>query len=384
VANTVYVADGEYIFEMTDSYGDGLCCGYGEGGFEIFVNDVKVENSITFDFRYNADLSFEVVGNIETPASFDGGGYNGDPGGGCENKVERYLSPNSGGGTYTGSNEVVVEFRYDDKPIETRWRSKGEDGTFISGTCLGFFSQPGVVVRRTVYLKAGSLYQLTIWDPDGICCGNGEGGGFSITVNGEPIAMESTPEFTSRTEEWFSFSDPARRLDVPLRRLEDDIPILEVAGVALLAFGRRRLRAPIRGRLSDGAKAFMAAQQQENYGKEIVVASSARRMLQEGAAESGFGLQVNLKDEIASDSDSQGTGSGSQMAAALLVLTVLAAGCGLGFSFFTKEARKQDKEEDIVKHHSSAASGYTYASQCSANSSNYYEYPSCSGRGRIT
>jgi hypothetical protein len=346
--------------EVDEGYGGG---GGGGGGI---VEDSPIEGGVS-------------VGGGNMVAS------GGDAGGGCVNPTEVYNLPNSGEGQYTGSNKIVISIHYDDYPSESGWSIK-KGGDYITGLCTGFFSTRDIIVANTVYVADGQyIFEMTDSYGDGLCCGYGEGG-FEIFVNDVKVENSITFDFRYNVDLTFDVSGgtAARRLDVPLRRLEDDIPILEVAGVALLAFGRRRLRAPIRGRLSDGAKAFMAAQQQDNYGKEIVVASSAQRMLQEGAAESGFGLQVNLKDEVASDSDSQGTGSGSQMGAALLVLTVLAAGCGLGFFFFTKEARKKDKEEDIVKHYSSAASVDTYASQCSANSSNYYEYPSCSGRGRIT
>jgi hypothetical protein len=104
-------------------------------------------------------------------------------------------------------------------------------------------------------------------------------------------------------------------------------------------------------------------------------------MLQDGAGQGGFGLQIALKDDLTSESDIQGSGSGSQMAVAVLVLIVLAGGCGLGFLFFTRRSRKEVNVEDNVKHHrSSDASVDTYASQCSANASSNYDCPSHRGR----
>jgi hypothetical protein len=312
----------------------------------------------------------------------------GDPGNGCVNPEELYTNPD-GEGQYTGNNKIMIEIHYDDYPSESGWTIRQSGGDYITGLCTGFFSTQDVIVANTVYVAAGAyIFEMTDNYGDGLCCGYGEGG-FNIYVNDVIVENDITFDFTYSVQLNFDVVDisagRARRLDDPMRRLEDEIPVLEVDGVALLAFGRRRLRAPIRGLLTgDGAKAFMAAQQHQYNGKEAVVGASTHRMLQDGAAESGFGLQINLKDELASDSDSQGSGSGSQMAVAVLVLIVLTGGCGLGFFFCTRRARNKDKEEDIVKHHSSAASVDTYASQCSVNSSSEYEYPSNRERGRIT
>jgi hypothetical protein len=61
----------------------------------------------------------------------------------------------------------------------------------------------------------------------------------------------------------------------------------------------RRLRAPIRGLLtSDDVKALMAAQQsRDESGVSVVsvVTDSSQRMLQDGAAQSEFGLEVGLQ-----------------------------------------------------------------------------------------
>jgi hypothetical protein len=306
----------------------------------------------------------------------------GSPGNGCVNPPEMYTQPNEDETYGGGQNKIVIEIHYDDFPEESGWTIRRGGGTndYITGSCTGFFTTQDVVVVNTVYVSDGPyIFEMTDSNGDGLCCGHGEGG-FNLTVNDVKVENSITFDFTYNVDLTFNVSGGgARRLDTPIRRL--DIPILQVEGVALLAFGRRRLRAPIRGLLSgDGV-----AQQQENDGNEIAIAASTLRMLQDGAAQSGFGLPINLQDDLASDFNSQGSGSESQMALAVLVLTVLAGGCGLGFLFYTRRAREEDKEEDIiVKHHISAASIDTYASQCSMDSSSHYEYPSYRGRGRIT
>jgi hypothetical protein len=307
----------------------------------------------------------------------------GDPGNGCVNPEELYDVPMYPLGPYTGDNAVKIEIHYDNYPSESGWTIKElTSGDYITGLCTGFFSTQDVVVSNTVYVAPGLyIFEMTDSYGDGLCCGYGEGS-FTLFVNDVEVRNDITFDFQYAVSLTFDVG-MGRRLE-DTRRLED-IPILEVEGVALLAFGRRRLRAPIRGLLTGNSlKAFIAAQQQENNVGEIVVGASAQRMLQDGGSQSGFGLQIELKDDLEGDSNIQGSGGSSQIAVAVIVLIFLAGGCGLGLLFSTRRGRKEDKEEDIVKHHSSAASVGTYASsQCSANASSTYEYPSDRGRGRI-
>jgi hypothetical protein len=173
---------------------------------------------------------------------------------------------------------------------------------------------------------------------------------------------------------------------------------LRIDGVAILAFGKaslmpssaptsapvgRRLRAvPIRGLIKgDDVKAFMAAQQQQNNNNEVsvVAGSPVQRMLQAGAAQSEFGLEVGLQGingvPITSQDDSS---DGSPIIVAVVILILLAGGCGLGFCFLTK--RRSRKEEikrsiNVNQHHhqqhGSNGSVGTYPSQRSMYSDQY-------------
>jgi hypothetical protein len=398
----MYVAD---VLSMTISQPGGSATGtsaISAGSTDPMTNkvcedgicSVKTQLSTKFFSRVIPDTiatipDEEIVAPIQEVSSIPGGSSvgdgnivasGGDPGNGCANPPEVYNVPN-GEGFYAGDDKIMIEIHYDDYPSESGWTIKKNNGDYITGLCTGFFSTRDVIVANTVYVAEGAyVFEMTDTYGDGLCCGYGEGG-FNIYVNDVKVENDITFDFRYSVSLSFDVSGGgARRLDVPIRRLEDNIPILEVYGVALLAFGRRRLRAPIRGRLTgDGAKAFMAAQQQENNGKETGVGASTQRMLQDGGGESGFGLQIQLKDDLASDPNSQDIGSGSNMGAAVLVLIVLTGGCGLGFLFCTKRDRREDMEEKFVKHHSS-----TCANQYSANSYSDYEYPSHRGRGRIT
>jgi hypothetical protein len=47
---TVCIDDGEYTFTIYDPYGDGICCGYGDGLYSLKVDDdpLMLENGGIF------------------------------------------------------------------------------------------------------------------------------------------------------------------------------------------------------------------------------------------------------------------------------------------------------------------------------------------------
>jgi hypothetical protein len=190
---------------------------------------------------------------------------------------------------------------------------------------------------------------------------------------------------------------------------------LRVDGVAILAFGKaslmpsstptaapigRRLRVvPIRGLITgDDVKAFMTAQQRnidddndndgdgDNDRKSWVslaslVTGSSQRMLQEGANQSGFGLEVGLNGDSGDQSSS--SGGVSTMIVAVIVLHLLAAGCGLVF-FCCIRKRLKEEPKDIVDHDICNASIGTYPNQASVNSSSSSQYASYLASRRTT
>jgi hypothetical protein len=174
---------------------------------------------------------------------------------------------------------------------------------------------------------------------------------------------------------------------------------LRVDGVAILAFGKaslmpssaptaapigRRLRAvPIRGLITgNDVKAFMAARQrnpdndndnvsdgdrdESGVSEASVVTSSSQRMLQEGANQSYFDLEVGLNG----DSGDQGSNSGgvSTTVVAVIVLHLLAAGCGLVF-FCCIRKRHKEETKDIVDTEICNSSIGTYPNQGSVDAS---------------
>merc|ERR1712183_633739 len=71
-ANTLYtinmcLASDEYTFTITDAYGDGICCSYGNGGYIIKVADTEVVNG--GDFGDSKTETFTVNGPAPTNPS---------------------------------------------------------------------------------------------------------------------------------------------------------------------------------------------------------------------------------------------------------------------------------------------------------------------------
>ena len=48
-SNNYCVPSAEYRFEISDSFGDGICCGYGIGDYELFLDGVSVKSGGDFD-----------------------------------------------------------------------------------------------------------------------------------------------------------------------------------------------------------------------------------------------------------------------------------------------------------------------------------------------
>jgi hypothetical protein len=149
---------------------------------------------------------------------------------------------------------------------------------------------------------------------------------------------------------------------------------LRVDGVAILAIGKapinsssaltvegttpgvRRLRAPIRGLLTDeDVKAFMTAQEQQRSNrvddKEMAIVSvftdSEQRMLQDGAVLSEFGLDVGLQGvSSGNDGSSNQDESSSDMLLYGVVILVgaLTAGCLLFVCLCAKRSFWEEKE----------------------------------------
>jgi lysophospholipase L1-like esterase len=184
---TVYLAEGSYTFEMTDSYGDGICCQHGAGEFEITVNGNG--NTVATGGQFtDVDTKAFVVGGTSTPGSGDSG---------------------------SGSDSVVeyrVDVTYDDYPWETRWLLKQvSTGTILVDYNFDEVNTEGFSLSVSVDLIPGEQYRLVVRDSfgDGFCCDYGEGSiAVYATVNGvTEVLASSDGSFGARENKSFTVPD---------------------------------------------------------------------------------------------------------------------------------------------------------------------------------
>jgi hypothetical protein len=61
-SKTAFIAEGAYTYEMSDTYGDGICCQNRAGEFKITMNGESVAISSSGKFRAVVRESFFVFG----------------------------------------------------------------------------------------------------------------------------------------------------------------------------------------------------------------------------------------------------------------------------------------------------------------------------------
>jgi hypothetical protein len=227
VSETFCLVDGCYDFQINDSYGDGICCGYGQGSYDITVNGQSEASGGAFG---SSELTNFCVGGGAGPTCTDGvqnGNETGVDCGGpdcpaCPSCTDGVQNGNETGvdcggpdcpacptcndgiqnGNETGvdcggpdcpacpvgcdDTEADLTIVLDNYPGETTWTLKNASGTTLySG---GPYSGAGSTVSETFCLVDG-CYDFQINDSygDGICCGYGQGS-YDITVNGQSEA----------------------------------------------------------------------------------------------------------------------------------------------------------------------------------------------------
>lgn len=146
-----------YTFSIFDSYGDGICCGYGQGSYTVTLDGVQVAS---------------------------GGAF-----GSSESTTFSTLCP-------LGEEILNLELVTDNYPGETSWELKDDDGEVIASSNESYSS--GTTYNVEIPVCVGSTYNFTIYDTwgDGICCGYGQGS-YTVTLNGTTAVLATGGEFDS-------------------------------------------------------------------------------------------------------------------------------------------------------------------------------------------
>ena len=145
VSKTAFVAEGAYTFELTDDFGDGICCQYGNGEFNITVNGEPAFAGSNGQFQGVTVETFDVVQRDDV-------------------------------------GPVVVDYRldvtYDNYAYETSWSLQSlTTGAVVAASGFDEVTESGFFLSESVGLVPGDEYQLVILDSmgDGMCCAFGEG-----------------------------------------------------------------------------------------------------------------------------------------------------------------------------------------------------------------
>jgi len=229
VKNKLYIINmcletDEYTFTINDSYADGICCGYGSGGYKIKVNDEEVVSGGVFGS--SETKNFSVTSSPVAPPSTaphpptplqttapptpfpTGVPPTPFPTGVPPTPFPTVAPPTpfptaappTTAPTPCGAGATVLELTTDKYPSETSWNIKRSSGDEIyngSG-----YSDKNTLHRIDMCLETDE-YTFTIEDSygDGICCSYGSGG-YKIKVNGEEV--KSGGEFRSSETVIFS------------------------------------------------------------------------------------------------------------------------------------------------------------------------------------
>ena len=174
---------GNYEFIMKDNAGDGMCCGYGNGYYKLFLNEYLMKSG--GEFGYQEKISFEVlpVGITHSPTPVPTTGTPTPP-----------PTPCMSGKMF---DVAILTDRF---ASDTSWILMNSGNSFI------ILSGGTGYMNETLYNQSSCLmlgnYEFIINDSggDGICCSNGTGY-YRLSLDGD--LMKSGGQFTS--QEKFSF-----------------------------------------------------------------------------------------------------------------------------------------------------------------------------------
>merc|ERR1711971_314592 len=182
-ANTLHsinmcLASDEYTFTITDAYGDGICCSYGNGGYKITVDGTEVVSG--GDFGNSETETFNV--NNPTPTSAPVAPPTTAP----------VTTPSTAPVTTpSGCVMFVISLNTDDYGYETSFTLIND---FTRGTRLagGLYSSSKSFDEVTCLDNGRYIFTISDSHGDGMCCNSGQGG-YKLTLGGE--VMKEGGEF---------------------------------------------------------------------------------------------------------------------------------------------------------------------------------------------
>lgn len=168
-----------YDYTISDSYGDGICCAYGNGSYELVDNNGNVLAS-GGSFGSSETTNF----CLGPQPTCDDGIQNGN-----ETGIDCGAPDCPPCGSSCADTEITMTILLDNYPAETTWELVGPTGnTLASGGPYG--SLPAGSSVSETFCLADNCYDYTIFDSygDGICCVYGNGSYQLLDNNGNVLA----------------------------------------------------------------------------------------------------------------------------------------------------------------------------------------------------
>jgi len=148
--------DKEYIFQLTDTFGDGICCEYGGGDAAVYLGNEK--NAEMMIVKDDGEYGFGRAHNFIASNN--------------ETFVAPTLPPSV-------TKTVITVYIQTDSflPSETGWYVQSENGRVVRRARAGDYTRPGEVATLTFPATLGLWHNFTITDSasDGLCCRYGHG-----------------------------------------------------------------------------------------------------------------------------------------------------------------------------------------------------------------
>merc|ERR1712119_135321 len=169
------LASDEYTFTITDAYGDGICCSYGNGGYKITVDDTEVVNG--GDFGNSETETFTVNGPAPTNPSAPP----------TTAPVTNPTAPPTTAPVTTPSGCVmfVITLNTDDYGYETSF-TLINDFTRVTRLAGGLYSSSKSFDEVTCLDNGRYIFTISDSHGDGMCCDSGQGS-YKLTLGGEAV-----------------------------------------------------------------------------------------------------------------------------------------------------------------------------------------------------
>jgi len=182
ISNTEYVypplclAPGSYVFKITDTYNDGICCNYGDGFYEYTVDGTAIQKGGA-EFGSADESTFVIESGVSPPVT-------NPPVTNPPVTSPPVTSPPTSTSSTCNTNLFRIMIWIDNKGSETAYELIREDNTVVFGdTDLASNQQ----ITKQACLDEGEKYIFKITDQDGICCDDGNGS-YTLILDGKVLA----------------------------------------------------------------------------------------------------------------------------------------------------------------------------------------------------